>query len=205
VVNDRQASSTTDMKLQRGRNPSQYLDPLEFLVTVTGSMTGAVDIFDGTTRIAENLPLQSGRVVFPVSDLAPGTHTLVARFRGHGTVSGSSSAPLVQTVADGATVERTTIRLSAKAQGASVEGVEVEVVLSGGATGPLHANGAYNYVYLSVDGGAAVAVPLTEGRGNAAIALTKMQFTPGLHRLTAVYYGSPTHAGASATIEVQVR
>jgi hypothetical protein len=110
------------------------------------------------------------------------------------------SSPVVHTVTDGISLERTTVRLSPRRMSAG-ESISVEVLVSGASTTPS------GNVALYVDGQLyRPTLTLSPSTGREATASAVLAPLPaGDHVLTAVYAGSPTHAGSSAEVQLRVR
>ena len=90
-------STTT---LTSSPNPSSSTQVVTFTASVsaeTGTPTGTVEFFDGNVALGSAI-LTSGSAVFPVSWLAAGSHSIIAKYQGDGRYHGSASAPLNQVV-----------------------------------------------------------------------------------------------------------
>jgi uncharacterized repeat protein (TIGR03803 family) len=94
-----QASTTTT--LVSSLNPSTYKEAVTFTATVSpqfsGTVTGTVTFYDGTTAL-ETKSLSGGKAKFTTAKLAAGVHSITATYNGSTDFTGSSSAPLTQTV-----------------------------------------------------------------------------------------------------------
>jgi hypothetical protein len=83
-----------------------YGQPVTFTATVaggtadTGSPTGNVQFFDGTTPLG-TAPLFNGRALLTVPSLAVGPHSITASYGSDGNFTASTSAPLAQTIVKG--------------------------------------------------------------------------------------------------------
>jgi hypothetical protein len=80
-----------------------YGQPVVFTATVAapvGGPTGSVQFFDGTTTLG-SAPLFNGRALLTVPGLAVGPHSITASYGGDSNFTGSTSAPLAQTVIKG--------------------------------------------------------------------------------------------------------
>jgi hypothetical protein len=97
VVN--QASTTTT--LVSSLNPSTYKQAVTFTATVSpqfsGTATETVTFYDGRTAL-ETKSLSGGKAKYTTAKLAVGTHNITATYNGSADFTGSSSAPLTQTV-----------------------------------------------------------------------------------------------------------
>jgi hypothetical protein len=94
-----QASTTTT--LVSSLNPSTYKQAVTFTATVSpqfsGTVTGTVTFYDGTTAL-ETKSLSDGKAKYTIAKLAVGAHSITASYNGSTDFTGSSSAPLTQTV-----------------------------------------------------------------------------------------------------------
>jgi uncharacterized repeat protein (TIGR03803 family) len=100
-----QATTTT---LTSSLNPSNYGQAVTFTATVapssgSGTPTGTVNFFDGTTNIGNSSLNSSGVATFMTSMLLGGTHSMTAAYGGDTTFEPSTSTALNQVV-QGATV-----------------------------------------------------------------------------------------------------
>jgi uncharacterized repeat protein (TIGR03803 family) len=94
-----QANTTTT--LVSSLNPSNYKQAVTFTATVSpqfsGTVTGTVTFYDGTTTL-ETKSMSGGKAKYTTAKLAVGTHSITATYNGSTDFTGSSSAPLTQTV-----------------------------------------------------------------------------------------------------------
>jgi hypothetical protein len=85
-------------------NPSTYGDGVTFTATVSaaapgsGTPTGTVTIYDGSTALGNGTLSAAGQAVFTTSALGAGTHSITAVYGGDGSFTGSTSAALSQGV-----------------------------------------------------------------------------------------------------------
>jgi hypothetical protein len=63
----------------------------------SGTVTGTVTFYDGTTTL-ETKSMSGGKAKYTTAKLAVGTHSITATYNGSTDFTGSSSAPLTQTV-----------------------------------------------------------------------------------------------------------
>jgi hypothetical protein len=90
-------------------NPSLLSQQITFTTKVaakapaTGTPTGTVDFYDGTTKIGSGTLNNAGTATFTTSSLAVGSHSITAVYEGDSNFKGSdsSTAPLVQKVSYG--------------------------------------------------------------------------------------------------------
>jgi uncharacterized protein (TIGR03437 family) len=91
-------------------NPSVYGQPVTVTVTVavpypgTVPATGTVQLYDNGNALGNPLPASNGTFSTTLTQLAPGTHNIIAQFQANGSFSQSSSAALSQIVNKAPTV-----------------------------------------------------------------------------------------------------
>jgi len=94
-----QASTTTT--LVSSLNPSTYKQAVTFTATVSpqfsGTVTGTVSFYDGATLL-KTVALSGDKAKFTTAKLTAGAHSITATYNGSTDFTGSSSAPLPQTV-----------------------------------------------------------------------------------------------------------
>jgi len=94
-----QASTTTT--LVSSQNPSSYKQAVTFTATVSpqfsGTVTGTMAFYDGATLL-KTVTLSGDKVKFTTAKLASGAHSITATYNGSTDFTGSSSAPVTQTV-----------------------------------------------------------------------------------------------------------
>ena len=94
-----QANTTTT--LVSSLNPSTYKQAVTFTATVSpqfsGTVTGTVAFYDGATLL-KTVTLSGDKAKFTTSKLTSGPHSITATYNGSTDFTGSSSAPLPQTV-----------------------------------------------------------------------------------------------------------
>jgi hypothetical protein len=94
-----QANTTTT--LVSSLNPSDYKQAVTFTATVSpqfsGTVAGTVAFYDGATLL-KTVTLSGDKAKFTTSKLTSGTHSITATYNGSTDFTGSSSAPLTQTV-----------------------------------------------------------------------------------------------------------
>jgi len=88
-------------------NPSNFGQAVTFTATVTpqgtGTPTGTVSFFDGTTNIGNSSLNGSGVAVFTISTLAVGTHSIAGIYNGDFNFA-TSTSPILSQVVQGAVV-----------------------------------------------------------------------------------------------------
>lgn len=175
--------------------PMMYGAPGVVLVTVTSSrsLTGTVGLYEGTTLVGSAPVSSTGTAVVNVggTTLAPGTHTLVARYAGD-----SRNLPSETTVS--LLVLKGLSSVTATATPSSV-------VVGSGTTvsGAVTALGftPTGSVAVSVDGTQVATAPLTSGSYSAQVGPFAQQ---GDHTVTVSYSGDATTFGSQAVTVVKV-
>jgi hypothetical protein len=100
VVN-KSASSTA---LASSLNPSASGQSVTFTATVTpttagvGTPTGTVTFKDGATALCSTVAMSAGKATCATAGLGAGSHSITAVYNGSGTIAGSTSSALTQTV-----------------------------------------------------------------------------------------------------------
>lgn len=91
----------TTTTLVSNLNPALVGDRIVFTVTVTGStnqnISGTIGIYEGTSLVGSSV-VTSGAASIAVTNLAAGSHVLLAKYEGDSSSQGSSSASLTQAV-----------------------------------------------------------------------------------------------------------
>ena len=100
-------SVATTTTLTSSANPSAFCRPVTFTANVTGpggagAPTGTVTFKDGSTTL-KTVTLTAGVATFATSALSLGTHSITAIYGGGGSLAGSTSAVLTQTVGKAST------------------------------------------------------------------------------------------------------
>src|ERR1019366_5756835 len=95
------SKATTTTALASSLNPSNVGQSVTFTATVTpefsATPTGKVAFYDGTTLL-KTVALSGGKAKFTTAKLTAGAHSITATYNGSTDFTGSSSAPLTQTV-----------------------------------------------------------------------------------------------------------
>ncbi|HEX2062632.1 MAG TPA: invasin domain 3-containing protein, partial [Thermoanaerobaculia bacterium] len=130
-------ATTTTLASSRNPSPSGASITLTATIATTaigGTIAGNVSFHDGSTLLGTSA-VASGTATLTTSSLAPGTHALTATYNGSEDFSGSTSAPLSQTIigpASGATSEITAAPASIPANGTSQSLITVRLRDSAG-------------------------------------------------------------------------
>jgi hypothetical protein len=179
--------------------PSGSGQAVTFTATVSavapgsGTPTGSVTFNDGTATLG-TATLSSGQATFTTSALALGSHSITSVYAGDSNFSGSTSAPLTQTVNTASST--TTISPS---QNPSVVGQSVTFTATVVASGP--ATGTPTGPVMFKDGTATLAtITLTSGTAT----FSSNALTVGSHSITAVYGGDSNFTGSTSAVLTQI-
>ncbi len=155
----------------------------------SATATGTVKVLDGTTVLTTQTLQGNGCVYWYISPgLAAGTHVLTAAYSGDkNNSSGTSAASTV-------TVSPVTVNMSPSCWNASFAyGVNYQCTVSASS----NAGSALGVITYSLDGGAAVSVPLSNG--NAQFTITKP--TAGTHQVMIAYAQQTNYAAVAPKTE----
>ena len=165
-------------------------------VTSVGSMaTGMVNFADSGKAIGA-ATLSSGRAVLTLSTLAPGPHTIVAKYAGDGTAGPSSSGLFLLAVK-----QNTQLTLSANSNPAwTLDSVSFTVTVTNAGAAPV--TGVISFT----QGGAAVGTAPVDATGHATLSLPAM--SANVYEMGASYAGDGANfpsAAAAYSQTVQLR
>jgi len=180
------ATGAPTVTLASSANPSALNQTVVFTATVPTAATGIITFQDGSIILGTGA-INGGVAVLSTSNLAVGTHTIMASYAGDTAYSSAASAPLTQVV--GKLPTTTTISQTA---GAQMMNGSVTFSATVSSTSPvptgtitfLDGTTVLGTVALNTNGGVAVGFQLT---GTAAITVSTL--TGGSHTITAVYSG----------------
>lgn len=102
ITVEQPAKADTTTSLVSSKNPSAAGESVTFTATVQGeggTPAGTVTFLDADSEICSNVTLSGGSAACTKSDLGQGDHSITAVYSGDADFNGSTSAPLVQTVA----------------------------------------------------------------------------------------------------------
>jgi hypothetical protein len=186
--------ATSLLSLISSLNPSGFSQTVSFTATVVpafgGAATGTVNFFDGATPLG-SAPVAANAAVLSTSALAVGSHSITAVFGGDANVSGSTSSPLTQVVAQGATT--TTLVSSANPVNFHQPVTFTAMVNTPGGTATGNVTFKRGTIVLGT-------VPLA---GNQA-ALTTSSLPLGTLNITAKYAGDSNLTGSTSAVLSQV-
>ena len=184
----------TTTSLASSPNPSTFGQSVGLVATVTQSSgtvtpTGTVTFTDGAATIGSAALDSNGVATLATSSLSTGTHSIAAQYAGDGTHSGSSSAPVSQTVNRANTATAVTSNRNPSTFGDSV--TFTVAMTPSAATGTVQfLDGATSLGSVALSGGAASLSTSALGVGN--------------HSITAVYAGDNSYAGSTSPAVTQV-
>jgi hypothetical protein len=170
---------TSSTALVSSLNPSSIGVNVTFTATVTGaSPTGTVQFKDGGANLGAPVALAGGSAALSTTALTATAHSITAVYSGDTNNTGSTSAPLTQTV--NAVSPTTTALTSSKNPSETGQAVTFTAnVTSAGGT----PTGTVNFL----DGGGVIGSAALSG---GAAAFTTSILTKGSHTITAVYAGT---------------
>lgn len=187
-------------------NPSPSLQDQEVRFTATvaatspgsGSPTGTVTFFAGSDSIG-SAPLSGGSAVLEVSDLAPGSYQVTARYAGDDDYRSSESSPISHTVIEGSAVVETTTTLTSSANPSTYgELITFRAQVAAGDGTPV------GTVQFSVDG-QDFGDPVAVGSDGVAESATLASPDPGDHTVIAAFTPQPGFSGSGDILTQTVR
>jgi parallel beta-helix repeat protein len=184
--------NSTTTALTSSPNPSKVGQNVTFTATVTrspgtGTPTGTVQFYDGTTLLGSANLNGSGTATFASSKLAAGNHAITARYLGDANDAGSTSATVAQVVQT-STKTTLTSSLSPSTAGQAVTFTATVTPTSGTAT----ATGTVQFF----DGTTLLGSGTLNASGAATFATTSLAL--GNHAITARYLGDPIDLGSTS-------
>jgi len=175
--------SGTVVSLATGANPSSYGQLLTFTALVTSGLgipTGTVTFYNGGTPLGTATLNGSGNASLATSALQIGTHSITAVYAGDTNVTGSTSSPITQTVA-----QATSGIVLALTAGATPSVFGETLIFT--ATVSPQFTGMPTGTVTFYDGSAVLGTGTLNGSAHATLTTTALQV--GTHSLTAVYAG----------------
>ena len=187
--------ATTAVSLATSANPTLAGTPVTFSTSVTGNggiPTGNVAFLDGSRTLA-TLPVNgSGSIVYTTSSLAPGIHTITAKYLGDTDDSPALSSPISQQIA-----EKTSVTLTSSANPSLLTD---NVTLTASVINGVPTNPPTGQVTLT-DGGTTVATATLNASGSATFTLTAPAL--GQHTLAVSYSGDDDNVPAASANLIQ--
>jgi hypothetical protein len=189
-----QASTTTS--LGTSSSPSLVGQLVTFTATVTvvapgaGTATGTVTFFDGGATLGSGTLNSAGQTTFTSSSLAAGPHSITAQYGGGTSFTGSTSAPLLQTVNPGNTTTILVASVTSTTQGQSITFTATVSPVAPAAGMP---TGTVTFNDYNVALGTST---LTSGQAT----LTTSSLGVGLHSITATYNGNASFVTSTSAV-----
>jgi lysophospholipase L1-like esterase len=179
---------TTTTALASGTNPSTYSNSITLTGTVSPTTaTGTLTFKDGSTTIGTaTLGHASGTLAIAI--LRAGSHSLTAIYGGNVTHSGSTSAPLTQTVNKANPVATLASSLNPSTFGTGVTLTATLSTTTGTGT-------------ITFKDGTTTIGTATVGHGSGSLAISSLR--AGTHSLTAVYGGDTNYNSATSNTVTQ--
>ncbi len=195
-------SIATTTTLSASVNPQTFGSSVTFSAIVnpssgTGSPTGTVTFFDGTSQLG-SAPLGSNlTAAYSTSSLTIGSHLITAAYGGDSTFISSTSSPLIETIVEPAPIATSTaLTSSANPQtvGAAVTFIATVNSSTPGSTSPTGTISFFDGTTLL--GTATLGATLTAS-------FTSSSLTIGSHSITATYSGDTSHSGSTSQTLVE--
>ncbi len=191
--------SSTTTTLTSSANPSSFGQSLTFTATVapaapgSGTPTGTVNFFDGTTTLGTGTINASGVATFSTSDLSVGSHSITAVYAGSSNFTESTSAPLSQQVNPATTTALTS------SVNPSITGESVTFTAT---VSPASGTGTPTGTVTFRDGTTTLGTGTVNASGVATFSTTGL--TIGTHSVTAVYGGDSSFGSSTSPAVSQV-
>jgi hypothetical protein len=184
--------------LSSSANPSVFSQPVTFTATVTvtggGTPTGTVTFKNGSTTLGISPVNASGHAALTVSTLAVGTASITATYSGDSNFSGSTSAPLSQSVHQAGTSTTLSSSLNPSAHTNPVTFTATVVVTSPGTATP---TGTVTFK----DGSRNLGTGSVNASRQATFTISNLQ--KGANQITAVYGGTTGFSASTSPVLVQ--
>ncbi len=199
AVNPTGSAATTSL-LKSSPNPSTVGATVTYTPSVSsttaGTITGWIQIFDGTQQVAEFNSNGTLPFTFFTTYNTPGTHMLTAKYLGNATYAPSTSPVLTQVVNAAGTAATTTTLTTSPNPAATGATVTLTAKVTSTTAGTI--TGTVSFM----DGMIPLGAPVTLSGG---VAMTTKQFAGGgTHTITAVYGGDATYATSTSPAVAQV-
>jgi hypothetical protein len=135
--------AVTSTTITSSAAPSVYGQPVTFTVNTLAQypatssfVAGTVQLFDNTTALGNAVSVNNGQVTITMSNLAVGTHNIIAAFQGGVNFGTSSSAALTQIVNKAPTATTLAVNPTSTESGSAIVLTAVVAVPSPGAGNP---------------------------------------------------------------------
>jgi hypothetical protein len=193
--------ASTRAALSSSVNPSTYGQEVTFTVTVTtlapgsGTPTGDVTFWDGTTPLGTGTLDESGKATLTTSDLRAGSHSITVGYNGSVDFAASTSSAVTQVVnrAPTATALESSVNPSAFGQ---------DVTFTATVTTSDPGAGTPTGVVTFLDGSTVLGTRTLDGNGQATI--TTSELDVGNHSITAVYGDDDNFMGSTSSDFTQI-
>jgi hypothetical protein len=162
-------------------------------VAPTGTATGTVTFFDGTTAIGSAALNASGVASFSTTQLTAGTHSLSANYAGD-TANAAGTSNVVSEVVQ----QASTVTTLSSSQGTVTVGTTVTFSATVTTTNGPAPTGTVNFY----DGTTLIGSGTLNGSGLAT--LTTAALTPGTHKIVATYAGDANDTTSSSMALVEI-
>jgi len=185
--------ASTGTALTSSVDPSLFGQPVTFTATVNplSGPTGTVQFSDGVNLLG-TVALSGGTASLTTSALAVGSHFITATYSGDTNFTGSTSAPLTQSVS-ATTIGTTTAVTSSLNPSAFGQ----QVTFSATVSPPSGATGTVTFM----DGGSTLGTSALNASGVATFSTSTLAAGP--HSITAQYSGDGTHTGSTSPAFLQ--
>lgn len=175
-------------------SPQYAGQPLTFTATVStvsGTPTGTVAFFDGTTKIGTGTLESSGVATLTTTAVPPGLHNIYATYQGDATYRNSTSVARSQTIIP---VVVTTSLISGPQSRAYGQAITLTAF-------PMPARAGFGTpsgIMTFKDGPTVIGTATLDVHGMSTF--SGLILAPGRHRITAVYSGCPAFAASTSSI-----
>ena len=195
VVNPATGTAATTTTVVSSSNPSTAGQTVTFTAISTsataGALTGTISFFDGATQIGGPVTIAAGMATLSSSTLAPGTHSITAKYSGDAKFSTSTSTALSQVVNAGALIGTTTM-LTGPATAAS--GANVTFMAS---VTPSSGTKVPTGTVMFLDGATSLGPGTLNTSGSTTFSTSTL--SAGTHSITAQYGGDANFATSTST------
>ena len=197
--------ASTSTSLASSPNPTVTGEPVTLIATVSvaapgsGAPTGTVAFLDGGTTVAgcAAQPVSgTGMATCATAFVAVGSDTITAVYSGDADFNSSTSAPLTQTINQGATA---TLLISAMNPSVSGEGLSYVVTV----TAVVPAGGTPTGSVEFLDGAAPIGGCAAQALVAGITSCVVMYAGVGSHAITAIYSGDPNFMGSTSSLLTQ--
>ena len=183
------AAGLSSVALLSTQNPSTTGQSVTFTATVSGgAASGTVTFKDGGTDVGTG-SLSGNVATFTTASLSLGDHSITAVYPGDGNLTGSTSAPVTQTVNQAATTTAV-----APSDNPSVLGQSVTFTATVSVTSP--ASGTPSGTVTFYDGLASIG---TGSLSSDTATFSTAALSVGNHTITAVYAGDANFVGSTSS------